>query len=178
MNRELTVRRRSEAERAGSVLGIHELQFLDANPGSLDSDIATAMKLREALQRIRPAIVYLPFFLDRHPDHRATSDILLRATDDTALSFECRAYEVWTPLFPNCIVRIDETVELKKAALACYESQLAHTDFLHLGLGLNAYRSSAIANGGARYAEAFYASSLADYRELYGAFRRSTQHNE
>ena len=102
----------------------------------------------------------------------AVSQVLLAATEGTQLHFECRYYEVWTPLFPNMVVEIDVTMEIKRRALACYASQLAGMDYLHTGIGLNAYRSSAVGSTGSRFAEAFYSLSLADLRGLHRRVRR------
>jgi LmbE family N-acetylglucosaminyl deacetylase len=79
-------------------------------------------------------------------------------------------YEVWTPLFPNCLVRIDATMEVKKQALREYRSQLAQTDYLHASIGLNAHRSAGLMNAHGGYAEAFYVTSLAHYREQFATF--------
>ena len=171
---QLIATRKQESELANEILGVKRRVFLDADAAHLGTDALTAKRLQAILEEIRPSIVYLPFFLERHPDHRITSDVLIAATRDTALSFECRCYEVWTPLFPNRVVCIDATVELKKRAIGCYQSQLAHTDFLHIGLGLNAYRSSTMISNGCRFVEAFYALPLREYRQLYGTFSRSS----
>jgi N-acetylglucosamine malate deacetylase 1 len=164
--------RKAEARRAAQVLGIREVFFLDAEDSRLRSDTRVANRLREFLEHLRPDIVYLPFFLERHPDHRATSGVLLAATRGSELRFECRAYEVWTPLFPNCVVAIDETLELKQQALSCYESQLAVTDYRHGCLGLNAHRAMSFGGHEARFAEAFYVSTLDDYGRLCRAMLR------
>jgi LmbE family N-acetylglucosaminyl deacetylase len=128
--------------------------------------------LREVLLIEQPEIVYLPFFLERHPDHRAANDVLIAATRNTRLRFECRGYEVWTPLFPNCLVRIDETMDVKLRALRCYVSQLAIHDYVHCGAGLNAYRAMSLPSHSGRFAEAFHALELADYRRLHSALLR------
>jgi N-acetylglucosamine malate deacetylase 1 len=168
---ELIEIRKQEARRAGEILGVQSVIFLDAEDRQLGADASVAQRLRDALERWRPDIVYLPFFLDRHPDHRAANDVLLTATAGTALDFECRGYEVWTPLFPNRLVRIDDTMEIKRSAMACYQSQVREMDYLHYAIGLNAYRSSALGKGG-RFAEAFHALSLADYRRFHRAVCR------
>jgi LmbE family N-acetylglucosaminyl deacetylase len=165
--------RKAEAQRAAQVLGIRDVIFLDAEDSRLGSDTRVASRLREILERMRPEIVYVPFFLERHPDHRAASGVLLEATRAGGLSFECRGYEVWTPLFPNCVVRIDATVQLKQQALRCYESQLTVMDYMHSGMGLNAYRAMSCGTPAARFAEAFHAAALADYRRLCASFFNS-----
>jgi LmbE family N-acetylglucosaminyl deacetylase len=78
---------------------------------------------------------------------------------------------VWTPLFPNCFVKIDDFVEQKKQALAEYRSQLEQTDYMHSGLGLNAYRSAAFNGNYGRFAEAFCSVPLEQYRAMFDAYR-------
>lgn len=166
---ELMLMRKGEAQRALHMLGVHDHVFLDAEDGALRSSTSVAPALREVLERRRPDIVYVPFFLEQHPDHWAATAVLLDAVEGTRLNFQCMLYEVWTPLFPNCLVRIDDTVELKKRALAHYASQLADADYLHSALGLAAYRASGFAAHYATYAEAFCSLPLDDYRALFKA---------
>lgn len=158
--------RKTEAHRAQQVLGVRALTFLDAEDSRLGSDAHVGMRLREILLREKPDIVYLPFFMEAHPDHRAANSVLKAAALGTSLDFECRGYEVWTPLFANCLVCIDETIEIKRQALRCYCSQLAESDFLHCIEGLNAYRAMSLGTRNARFAEAFHALTLADYLRL------------
>jgi LmbE family N-acetylglucosaminyl deacetylase len=165
----LTEVRRAEARAALAELSISNLVFLDARDGEVGASPGLSDRLRQHLMEIRPDLVYLPFFLEEHPDHRAASQVLLEATRGSDLSFRCFGYEVWTPLFPNCLVNIDATVELKKKAIAHYQSQLAESNYLHTAIGLNAYRSSAMLNN-CRFAEAFCALSLPQYLELYRAY--------
>jgi len=168
--------RKHEARLALAELGISQMVFLDAEDGRLDANADLVGALRSALVAARPDIVYLPFFLEEHPDHRAASALLYEAVSGAGMSFRCHGYEVWTPLFPNCLVRIDETVEAKRRAIAHYQSQLAEADYLHTALGLNAYRSSALADGECRFAEAFYAVSLPQYLDLFRCYGGSDPH--
>jgi len=164
--------RKREAELALGELGITQIVFLDGEDGRLGATPGLGSALRAALIAARPQIVYLPFFLEEHPDHRAASALLAEAVSGTELSFRCHGYEVWTPLFPNCFVRIDATVGAKRRALEHYQSQLAEADYLHTALGLNAYRSSALLES-CRYAEAFYAVALPQYLELLRSYGES-----
>lgn len=172
--RELIELRTTEARAALQRLGANRMVCLDAEDGALDKCAWAPEKLRDVLLKLQPEIVYLPFYLEEHPDHRAASRVLLDAVAGTSLQFQCMGYEVWTPLFPNCLVRIDSTVEVKKQALQEYRSQLRQCDYVHASIGLNAHRSAGLMNppgfhGG--YAEAFYASSLPQYREQFTRFR-------
>jgi len=165
-----TTTRKEESRRALQELGIAKIVFLDGEDGQLSATPALGAALRAALEAARPEIVYLPFFLEEHPDHRAASALLAAAVSGTRLSFRCHAYEVWTPLFPNCFVKIDTTIDAKRRALTHYQSQLAEADYLHTSLGLNAYRSSALLDGTCRFAEGFCAVSLAEYLELFHSY--------
>ena len=165
--------RKREAVLALGELGIRNIVYLDAEDGRLAATPALVAGLRAALLAATPDIVYLPFFLEEHPDHRAASALLAAAADGLPLTFRCHGYEVWTPLFPNCLVRIDQTIELKRRALAHYQSQLAEANYLHTSLGLNAYRSSALLDETCRFVEAFCAVSLPQYLDLYRAYQDS-----
>ena len=170
--RELVEIRKKEARQAGDILGVKDIHFLDAEDGRLRGDSTAPARLRSVLDTVRPQVLYLPFLLENHVDHRAATGLLMAATSGADQDFECRCYEVWTPLFPNIVVEIDGVLELKERALGCYRSQLAYMDYIHTGIALNAYRSSAIGCKTARFVEAFFALSLADYRRLFRATRR------
>lgn len=170
---ELIELRTTEARAALQRLGVNRMVCLDAEDGALDKCDWAAEQLRGVLLKQQPEIVYLPFYLEEHPDHRAASRVLLDAVAGTSLQFQCMGYEVWTPLFPNCLVRIDATIETKKQALQEYRSQLQQCDYLHASIGLNAHRSAGLLNpagfqGG--YAEAFYATPLPLYREHFTTY--------
>jgi len=169
----VTATRKREAELALSVLGIAQCEYLDAPDGALKSTPPLAERLRAILLRDRFDLCYLPFFLEEHPDHRAASRLLLDASLGTGLHLQCLGYEIWTTLFPNCLVNIDETVEVKREALNAYRSQLAAADYAHTQFGLNAYRSAAFLGGTCRYAEAFLSLSLEQYRDLHDATMRT-----
>jgi LmbE family N-acetylglucosaminyl deacetylase len=173
----LTATRQQESRLALAELGITKILYLDGEDGQLSATARLSGALRAAIEAARPDIVYLPFFLEEHPDHRAASALLAEAVRGTQLAFRCHAYEVWTPLFPNCFVRIDATIEAKRRALVHYQSQLAESDYLHTSLGLNAYRSSAFLDGTCRFAEAFCAVSLAQYLNLFRSYGAALPHS-
>lgn len=162
--------RKQEAGRALAKLGVGSVTFLDVEDGRLAEDQSAAGRLRELLQAAQPEVVYLPSYVEQHADHFAANRVLLEAARDSGLKFQCMAYEVWTPLFPNCLVKIDDVVDLKKSALSEYVSQLADQDYLHIGLALNAYRSAGFADHYGRYAEAYFAMPVDDYRRMFAEY--------
>lgn len=171
--REIVGIRKNEARCAADVLGVKSIKFLDAEDMRLNADVRVPKLLREILEQEQPDCVYLPSFLEQHPDHRAANGVLFDAVAGTGLDFECRGYEVWTPLFPNCVVKIDATIDQKKRALGCYASQLAQMDYLHAAIGLSAHRSLALGGRSGKFAEAFHALRAGEYLNMYRAFPAS-----
>lgn len=167
---ELIKAREEESAMALKTLGIKEGVFLKGEDSNLQSNKDIRRELKQILYEFQPDLVYLPFFLEEHPDHRAVSWILSDVTEGTNFNFDCVGYEVWTPLFPNCYVNISNSIEVKKKALQEYKSQLADKDYVHIHLGLNAYRSSALLNDNSGYVEAFFRTSLNNYKELFRSF--------
>jgi LmbE family N-acetylglucosaminyl deacetylase len=162
--------RKAEARAALRRLGISNMVFLDAEDGALARAVGVADKVRAIVEAEKPELVYLPYFLEQHPDHFAASRVFLEAMSQTNMNPQCLGYEVWTPLFPNCVVKIDEVLGVKKDALSQYQSQLTQTDYLHSALGLNAYRSAAFKENLGRFAEAFYCVPLVQYRAMFHTY--------
>jgi LmbE family N-acetylglucosaminyl deacetylase len=170
LQRKLVEQRKQEAQLAMQTLGVRESFFLDVEETRLTSTKEVQQRLRQILEAKQPELVYLPFFWEENLDHRETSKILLDATSNRHFQFECCGYEVWTPLFSNCLVDISDVIDVKKTALQHYRSQLAGKDYVHTSLGLNAYRSSALSDNQGGFAEAFFFASLQEYRRLYQSY--------
>lgn len=164
--------RKEEARRAASIIGISSTRFLDAEDSQLASTPEIQRRVRDILTEVNPDVVFFPFFLEEHPDHRAVSQILWDATEGTTWSFRCCAFEVWTPLVPNLLVDIQAEAEAKRRAMSVYASQLKDNDYIHCAMGLNAFRS--ITAGGKGFMEAFWSGSLAEYRDLFQVYMKKT----
>jgi N-acetylglucosamine malate deacetylase 1 len=167
---DLAAVRKQEARQAMQAIGIQAGIFLDVPDGHLEPNSKIQNELRNILNSIRPTLVYLPFFLEEHPDHRAAVDILFSASAVSNWQFDCCFYEIWTPLFPNCIVDISNVIDIKKKAIECYHSQLAVNNYQHAFVGLNAYRALALASTTSGFAEAFWRLPLTSCRKLYATF--------
>jgi LmbE family N-acetylglucosaminyl deacetylase len=155
-------RRRAEARKAADLIGIDETVFLGEPDGGLAGNDSCAARIRDCLVRIAPHVVYLPTFLDNHPDHRATTALLAGALQGTALEFMCCAYETLTPLLPNILIDISEHMTIKLKAIAAHESQVSRVDYQDVVRGLNRYRTAQFSREIA-FAEAFYASGSSEY---------------
>jgi len=162
---ELIRTRRLEAEEASRVLGITNLVFLDYSDGGLAPSEPVVKGVFEALQAARPQCIFLPFFLDDHPDHVATNLIFAALAPQLKGKMQVFAYEVWTPLPPNRIVDISAVVSVKEEAIHKHVSQMNQVDYAGGILGLNRYRSMSAASGHGFF-EAFFAADIETYAKL------------
>lgn len=157
--------RKTEAAAAARILGITELIFLDFRDGELRVSRETIGRVADLLAANRPEVVYLPFPADRHRDHVETARIFSAAASPSGDSCEVYAYELWTPLYPNCMVDISDVIEIKRQAMLQFISQIQDNDFPRSILGLNAYRSVFHLHSRG-YAEAFFRCSPREFRRL------------
>jgi bacillithiol biosynthesis deacetylase BshB1 len=127
--------REAEAEEARRVLGAEwrvNLRWPDGGIVATDDQIHDVVRL---LRRARPHTVALPYWEDRHPDHRSASDVLARATFKSGLRrFAPNDEDAWRPDWV-CYYFINDSVpasfgidvsahyETKRRALACHRSQ-------------------------------------------------------
>jgi bacillithiol biosynthesis deacetylase BshB1 len=132
--------RRREARAAADALGAVELLLLDFGDGGLRSGRAEEDALIEVLRRLRPELVLGPAPRDRHPDHGRAHRVLAAACfyaglagrrlegpgADLAPHRPAAVYDYMQhdPFEPSFVVDVSEHWETKRAALACYASQL------------------------------------------------------
>lgn len=155
--------RREEAGVACRVIGAGEVRFLGLGDGLLADRLdALAAGIGKAVRELAPEVVFLPWWMDDHPDHQALSAALGRAVLPADL--EVWGYETWTPLPANRLVDISAALDRKRRALEAHAT--AHLAFdVSAALGLARWRSI---HGlmGRGYAEAFLAAPLQEYLEL------------
>jgi N-acetylglucosamine malate deacetylase 1 len=139
-----TERRRDESRRGLAVLGVHDVEFwgfpdscqLSVNDLELGLQHALA-----SLQSARPAIVYLPWAHEGHPDHHALHHVVVRALDRSGFEGLALGYEVWNAMLPDAVLEVTTVMQQKERAMLAYESQTAYVSYDHCVRGLNAYRS-------------------------------------
>ena len=163
---ELVAIRREELGRVAAVLGLASVQHLDLPDGAIDPQLGVARRLREAVDRVSPDIVMLPWYLDALRDHRVTN--VLYAWGCAGLSCMVLAYEVWQMLEPNAVLDITDQLDEKLALLSKYRSQTATVDYLGFVEGLartRAFYSPVRPNRGGA-AEVYLALPNVDYCDL------------
>jgi LmbE family N-acetylglucosaminyl deacetylase len=171
--RDLSERRKREAEDAADVLGVQELVFLEFPDGALPCSQEAVKRLENVLLRVKPDRVYLPSLLDHHADHWRTNCVFrdaLQSVGRRLSQLSCWGYEIWPPLYANRVVDISDVVEVKRRAIHLFESQLRNVDYARVIMSLNAYRS--FFHGRAQgYAEAFFSCDIDDYLALFKRIR-------
>jgi N-acetylglucosamine malate deacetylase 1 len=145
--------RKGEAERAAELLGFDH-EFLGFPDGAVSHhEAAVAGRVHDVIRSFRPDAIYCPFPGDHHRDHQAASASTAAAVDRVGFRGEIWCYETWSNLWPNVAVDISSVVDRKRAAIDCYQSQVAYMPYAEAVLGLNRFRGLKL---GVPYAEAFY----------------------
>ena len=158
----------AEAVRAAAQLGIGpgELRFLRTPDGHVGATDDVLPKLQAAMTEAAPDLVYAPWPLDAHRDHRGLLDALVavhRASGSP--EWTVALYEVWGPLVASHVVDITAHIDTKIAALECYEDATAGIDYVRTATGLAAYRSGQ-GMSGRGYAEAFCVVTASELNQL------------
>jgi len=130
----------SEAYSAFSVLGVSNSEFLEI-PATMIGDQPLHIvngRISEIVNDFNPHIVFCPY-PDRHVDHRLVFDSVMVATRPVGIgrdieivaTYETLSETHWNaphiePNFtPNWVVNISDYIEVKLAALKCYDSQIS-----------------------------------------------------
>lgn len=159
---EIVQTRMREARRAANVLGIDRCIFLGYPDRRLQKTEETVRRTESILKDVGPDLVYLPFYLDNHPDHMETAAICLEALRLHPVK-TVFFYEVWTTLIPNRLVDITTVMEKKMEAVRVYRSQKGIDLFAEKIKALNRYRSL---QSNHQYSEAFLKVSSRDLGKI------------
>lgn len=127
--------RAAEFEAACAVLGCSHREMLDLPDGSLAVDDLSRRAVVRVLRALRPRIVLLPYWEDRHPDHGNASRIVQEAAFLAGLRrletgqephrpAELLYYMASWEFEPSFVVDVSSSMEEKKAAIRCYASQV------------------------------------------------------
>lgn len=165
----------AQARAAGAVLGVKRQVFCRER----FLDVARVIgRVRTVWDEEEPELVYLPFVTDGHREHVEVNRLLLTLLDGLGNPgrLKCAAYEIWSPLEPNCSVNISGTLEAKQQAIAAYAVATEAVGYVHASTGLAAYRSL-LNLSGCGYAEAFFVAPAVEYagvvRRILGGSART-----
>jgi len=162
--------RGAEMRKCAAILGVETVHCLPGNDQKLAEQPELTGDLRRLIERLRPRIVFVPFFMDAHIDHRAANDLFLAAAKGTLPdNTPVWAYEVWSNCPANVAVDISAVAATKASAISAHLSQEARMSYAESILGLNRYRALQINWRGdptLTHAEAFVRLPFSEYRAL------------
>jgi bacillithiol biosynthesis deacetylase BshB1 len=130
--------RASEAAEAARVLGVAHRESLGLPDGALENTTAQKDRIVEALRRLRPSLVILPHWEQRHPDHRAASHLVYDAAFLAGLkNYQPSLGSAFRPrkllyalavtdnadVTPSVVVDVTSVWAVKLAAIAAFGSQ-------------------------------------------------------
>ena len=151
--------REREARAAAMILGLAGVEFWREPDGSLRASRPVVERLRSKLHAWHPELIYVPYDLDLHADHRAAARMLRRALSAPICPEEnptVLMFEVWTPLQRiDRVVDISSHMETKLAAIRAHASQCAIMRFDEAFLALARYRGEMHSWPGGDHAEIF-----------------------
>ncbi len=157
--------RRTESRFATALTGFADSEYFDYTVESLARQKDLPARLGALCELKKPDIIFLPFYLDNHVDHRAVNAALATMAERT--SFDCMvyAYPVWFPLYPNVVIDIGARWKEKKKIIECYASQLATRDYVCMSHSLGQYWAQ-VKGHGLSVVETFFRASLPTYAAL------------
>jgi len=136
---ELARRRFAEAQASAEVAGISEYQILDWHTGELEPSVTRRKEIIRIMREFRPDVLFTHRPNDYHPDHRATSQLVMDAsyivmvpnmlplTDALAsapvICYLRDDFEQPTPFRCDVVVDIGDTIETKYDMLHQHVSQ-------------------------------------------------------
>ncbi len=127
----------AETHAATKVLGLAHRENLGLPNRTLEATIEARVLLAAAYRRLRPRVLFIPYWRDSHPDHLAATRLAVEARFHAKLTQTDMAAEPHWParvLFYYCthlkahedvafILDISEEFAAKRRAIECYQSQ-------------------------------------------------------
>jgi len=131
--------RETEAAAAAKILGVQWREALDIPDGRVENTWENRVKIVEALRRVRPRVVILPYWTGRHPDHYTTSALGYEACFLSGLAkletgaaphrpFKIVYASLYADVRPSFVVDITPFIEERHKALMAYKSQYANQE--------------------------------------------------
>ena len=157
--------RANESLAAAKLLGYGEPDFWRLADRSLCYSEELMQRVVDKIVSTNADLIYAPSPLEVHPDHRQTALLAMEAIRRVLQPVRLAFYEVGAPLRPNVLLDITALLELKDAAMRCFESQLSQQNYLSQIQALNRYRSYSLERE-VLAAEAFWVLSARDLDQM------------
>jgi bacillithiol biosynthesis deacetylase BshB1 len=160
--------RAKEKAKAAQIMGV-ERTLVGLTNRRVMHDLESRYKVAAVIRKHRPNLLFVPYPIDAHPDHVATSRICEDARFDAKLTKSDIPGEPWYPkrviyyycthlrmnFQPSFFLDITSEIDTKMAAIAAYESQMTwnKSPIPQMVKTMNAYWGGRIETG---YAEGFF----------------------
>lgn len=150
--------RKQESIKSAKVMGCKTPEFLDLSPEEIVFNRKFVTQINKIIQELNPEAIFTQWIGDTHQDHQSLTRGVIAAARDLNDVF---MYETTIPggiseyaFRPQLYVDITETLEIKKNALDCFDSQKIRCGPLWIEslVGRCSYRGYQM---NAKYAEAF-----------------------
>lgn len=133
--------REAEATEAAAILRVSHREALDLPDGNVQNSYPNRLKLAEALRRLRPRVVILPFWQGRHPDHYTSATLGYESCFVSGLArldlpgdlpahrpYKILYASLYADVRPTFTVDITPFIEDRHRALLAYRSQYGNRD--------------------------------------------------
>jgi bacillithiol biosynthesis deacetylase BshB1 len=168
--------RNNEAKKASMYLNLDERINLEIPDGNIELNLENRAKVIDIIRKMRPRLVLVPYWSDRHPDHVAAAQLIKKAIFDSGLAKIETEFPAYRPsnilhymlhelFIPTIVIDITEEFKQKMEAIRAYQSQFMqdkNTDrstFINNARFLESIEARAKLYGfqnGCTYAEPFY----------------------
>ena len=132
--------RLAESAAAARALGAQPPQCWHIPDRHLRNTPELVARVLDAVVMTGASLLYTPSLWENHPDHRGLAEAAMAAVRQHG-RVGWMAYEVSAPLRPNLLLDIGPVLERKRAAMACFPTQLALQRYDRHLAALNTFRT-------------------------------------
>ncbi|GAB6076184.1 PIG-L deacetylase family protein [Desulfurobacterium crinifex] len=166
-NRNIVEKRNKEIEKVAITYGFEEIFNLELPPTQLTENLLSRLieSLRQILMKIKPEVLYIPFYDDAHSDHRITYNALVPFLKSFRYPFikKVLMMEIISEtdnqfkgnFKPNVFVDISDYLEKKIEIMKIYKTEIGKHPFPRSPENIKALALYRGAQCNCKYAEAF-----------------------
>jgi len=166
-SRDAVERRNREIEKVATAYGFEEIFNLELPPARLSEKFLSKLieSLRQILIKVKPEVLYIPFYDDPHSDHRITYNALVPFLKSFRYSFVKKVLmmEIVSEtdnqfkgnFKPNVFVDISDYLEKKIEIMKIYKTEIGAHPFPRSSENIKALALYRGAQCNCKYAEAF-----------------------
>ena len=132
--------RQNEAKESTKVLGVMCRENLGIPDANIQSNDENKLKVILVIRKYKPKVIFLPYWMDRHPDHAHASQLVSESAFLAGLAKfhpeiprhhpqKLIYYMCHYQFEPSFIVDISEQHETKMKAIHCFKSQIFNPNY-------------------------------------------------